>query len=143
LCVSAFNDLNGDGVRAKNEGLTEGAIFYVTDEQDQLVVTYLTNGQSEPHCFTRLIPGRFDILIDPAAGTLATSDRRWSISLAPGDTINVNFGSRSSSQAAASAPSSAGDGSAAVGLAFVVIIAGVGCLMYRRQRANRQGLHGQ
>lgn len=138
LCVSAFDDLNGDSVRAKDEGLAEGAIFYVTDEQDQLIVSYLTDGQSEPHCFTRLTPGKFDILIEPAAGTLSTSDRRWSISLDPGATINVNFGSRSSGRAAATAstPSPTGDGSAAIGLAFVVIIAAAGWLMYRRQRTG-------
>lgn len=139
LCVSAFDDLNGDGVRAKDESLAEGAIFYVTDAQDQLIVSYLADGQSEPHCFTRLTPGKFDILIEPAAGTLATSDRRWSISLAPGDTLNVNFGSRSSGRvaAAASAPSPAGgEAGAAIGLAFVVIIAAAGWLMYRRQRTD-------
>jgi hypothetical protein len=138
LCVSAFDDLNGDSIRAENEGLTDGAIFYVTDEHDQLIVTYLTDGQSEPHCFTRLTPGKFDLLIEPAAGTLATSDRRWRISLDPGATLNVNFGSRSSGRAAAAttASSPAGDGGAAIGLAFVVIIAVAGGLLYRRQRTG-------
>ena len=135
LCISAFDDRNGDSVRARDEDLTDGAIFYVTDARDQLIVSYLTDGQSEPHCFTRLTPGKFDILIEPAAGTLATSDRRWSISLTPGDTIHVNFGNRSSGRgaAAASAPSPAGgDAGATIGLAFVVIIAVAGWLAYRR-----------
>jgi LysM repeat protein len=138
LCVSAFDDLNGDSVRSTDEGLAAGAIFYVTDEHDQLIVSYLTDGQSEPHCFTRLVPGKFGILIEPAAGTLATSDRRWSIALDPGATLNVHFGSRSLGQAAATAssPSPAGDGSAAIGLAFVVIIAAAGGLVYRRQRTS-------
>ncbi|MBI5566098.1 MAG: LysM peptidoglycan-binding domain-containing protein [Chloroflexi bacterium] len=139
LCVSAFTDLNGDGVLAGGEALADGAIFHLTDAQGQLVLSYMTDGQSEPHCFTRLKPGTFDIQIEPAAGTIATSDRRWSITLDPGATINVNFGSRASGGAAAgtTAPlSSPGDGSAAIGLAFLVIIAAAGWLMYRRQRTG-------
>ncbi len=138
LCVSAFTDLNGDGVRTNGEALTDGTIFYVTDSQDQLVVSYMTDGQSEPHCFTRLKPGKFDVSIDPAAGTIATSDRRWSILLEPGTTIDVNFGSRVSSPAATgvTTPASNGDGTAAIGLAFLVIIAAAGWLLYRRQRAG-------
>ena len=136
LCVSAFTDLNGDGVLASGESLADGAIFHLTDAQGQLVLSYMTDGQSEPHCFTRLKPGKFDIQIEPAAGTVATSDRRWSITLDPGATINVNFGSRSSNAAVGttSTPSPLGDGSAAIGLAFLVIIAALGGLIYRRQR---------
>jgi hypothetical protein len=109
------------------------------DAQGQLVLSYMTDGQSEPHCFTRLKPGKFDIQIEPAAGTIATSDRRWSITLEPGATINVNFGSRSSSAAAPNTVSSSaptGDGGAAIGLVFLVIIAAAGWLIYRRQRTG-------
>jgi LysM repeat protein len=138
LCVSAFSDSNGDGVLSGGESLADGAIFNVTNDQDQLVLSYMTDGQSEPHCFTRLKPGKFDIQIEPAAGTVATSDRRWSITLEPGATINVNFGSRASTTAAATttSPSSPGDGSAAIGLAFLVIIAAAGWLIYRHQRTG-------
>lgn len=138
LCVSAFTDSNGDGVLTSSESLADGAIFYLTDAQGQLVLSYMTDGQSEPHCFTRLKPGKFDIQIEPAAGTVATSDRRWSIMLDPGATINVNFGSRSSNLPSnTSVPASpASDGSAAIGLAFLVIIAAMGGLIYRRQRTG-------
>jgi len=139
LCVTAFADKDGDGVRTGDEGLADGAIFYVADAEGQLVVSYLTDGQSEPHCFTRLKPGKFDVQIEPAAGTVATSDRRWSITLDPGSTIDVNFGSRVSGGSAAATvnpPAQTGDGSAAIGLAFLVIIAAAGWVIYRRQRAG-------
>jgi len=138
LCVSAFTDSNGDGVLSGGESLADGAIFNVTNDQDQLVLSYMTDGQSEPHCFTRLKPGKFDIQIEPAAGTVATSDRRWSITLDPGATISVNFGSRASNTVAATtvSPSAQGDGSAAIGLAFLVIIAAAGWLIYRHQRTG-------
>jgi LPXTG-motif cell wall-anchored protein len=59
--------------------------------------------------------------------------------LEPGTTINVNFGTRTSSPTSTGVtkPAAAGsDGTATIGLAFLVIIAAAGWLLYRRQRAG-------
>jgi LysM repeat protein len=138
LCVRAFEDTNNDGLYDERNALMQGAIFNVINAQGQNVVSYVSDGVSEPHCFTRLQPGNYTVSIDPASDTVATSDRKWSVTLASGSTIDVNFGARLKSAAAQSpaGTDTSGGPSATLGLAFVVIIAGAGLWMYARRRTG-------
>ena len=133
LCVSAFNDVNGDGLFTKNEGLLKDTIFKINSDDGALLASYTSDGVSEPHCFTRLAPGSYLVTIEPAAGALPTSDRRWNVPLEQGTTIRLNFGSQPGRAAVAST-----DGStpgAAIGLLFVALVGGgVGWLIYRQRK---------
>ncbi len=138
LCVRAFEDTNNDGLYDERNALMQGAIFNVINAQGQSVVSYVSDGVSEPHCFTRLQPGNYTVSIDPSADSVATSDRKWSVTLSSGSTIDVNFGARLKSAAAqlpTGTDTSGGPGSA-LGLAFIVIIAGAGLLLYARRRSG-------
>jgi hypothetical protein len=88
---------------------------------------------SEPHCFTRLPPGDYLVAIEPAAGALPTSDRRWSVPLEQGTTIHLNFGSQPGKAIASSANDSSTPG-AAIGWLFVALAGGVGWLIYRQRK---------
>lgn len=138
LCVRAFEDTDANGLYQESDALIPGAFFQVSDDQGRPVVTYTSDGLSEPHCFTRLKPGSYTVSIDPAADTVATSDRRWGVTLSPGSTVNVNFGSRLSTVATGSSGTADDNASAGatLGLAFVVIIAGAGLLIYQRRRTT-------
>ena len=132
LCVRAFDDVNGDGVFTSDEKLLKGTAFTVLNNRGERVVAYTSDGKSEPHCFGKLSPGTYLVSIEPAAGAVATSDRRWSVTLDQGATVEVNFGSQLGETAAR--PATASDGESTLGLIIVVIIAAGGWFIYRRRK---------
>jgi LysM repeat protein len=139
LCVRAFNDVNGDGVYAPGEALVSGTQFIVFDNQGQQLVTYSSDGVSEPHCFTRLSPGNYSVTIQPSPGTVATSDRRWSVVLDSGTTVDVNFGSRPGA-GGATKPTSGNTVSDGAGTLVLVVLAFVlgaaGWSIYQRRKLS-------
>ena len=134
LCVRAFNDLNGNGLFSNGEALIGGAVFVVADDQGKQVATYASDGVSDPHCFSRLTPGHYSVSIQPAPDTQATSDRRWSIVLDQGMTVDVNFGSRATGDAAPKPASSSEADSGAVVLILIVGAVGVAGWLIGRRR---------
>jgi LysM repeat protein len=135
LCVRAFNDVNADGMMNGAEELAKDTRFTISDNSGKTVVSYTSDGQSEPHCFTRLTPGSYLISIEPVAGAQPTSDERWSVTLDQGTTATVNFGSRIPDNAANSA---ADGGSSAIGLVLAaIVLGGGGVVIYRQRRGTR------
>jgi LysM repeat protein len=133
ICVRAFNDVNADGVLGRSEELVKDTLFQISERSGQPIVSYNSDGLSEPHCFTSLTPGEYLVAVEPAPGTEPTSDQRWSVILGQGTTASVNFGSRISGQEAV--PASGGEG--AIGLALAALVAGgIGVLIYRQRRGN-------
>lgn len=102
LCVRAFNDVNGDGLPTADEGSIAGVQFAVANAQGVQLDSYTTDDKPEPHCFADLSAGNYTVAVQPASGTVATSDKRWSVALTDGSTVDVNFGSRSDANAPAS-----------------------------------------
>ena len=106
LCVQAFNDANSDGIMVPSDSPVAGAQFAVATQQGVQVASFTTDGSTQPHCFADLQPGSYTVAVQPASGTVATSDKRWSVALTGGSTVNVNFGSRSDSSSGSSGNSS-------------------------------------
>jgi LysM repeat protein len=132
LCVRAFDDLNGDGVMNRDEALAKDTLFQVTDRAGKPIVSYASDGMSEPHCFARLTPGEYLIAVEPAPGAQPTSDQRWSVVLGKGTTATVDFGSRVDEKAGTSAGADS-----AIGLVLAaVVVGGIGVLIYRQRRGN-------
>lgn len=153
LCVRAFDDANGDGLVSADETAVVGVQFAVANAQGVQAASYTSDDSVEPHCFTDLQPGSYTVAVQPASGTVATSDKRWGVALTGGSTININFGSRAEGQSTAgpqgsdtasgaaqnsSSGSSSGLGgllTGAIGL-IVLLVAGVlGAFVIARRRA--------
>jgi LysM repeat protein len=133
LCVRAFEDRNANGMMDRSEELVKDTLFQVSDRSGKTIVSYTSDGMSEPHCFARLTPGQYLVSVEPAAGLLPTSDQRWSVVLATGTTATVNFGSRLSEKKAASSPGS----ESAIGLVLAAaVLGGIGVMVYRRRKGN-------
>ncbi len=133
LCVRAFDDQNGDGVMDRGEELLKDTLFQVSDPSGKTIVSYTSDGMSEPHCFARLTPGKYLVSVEPAPGALATSDQRWSVVLDKGTTATVDFGSRFTEKKAEA--STGADG--AIGLVLAaVVVGGIGALFYRQRRGK-------
>jgi LysM repeat protein len=136
LCVRAFDDQNADGVMGRGEQLLKDTLFQVTDRSGQTIVSYTSDGMSEPHCFARLIPGEYLVSVIPAPGAQPTSDQRWSVVLDKGTTATVSFGSRFSEKKAEATPGADG----AIGLVLAAaVLGGIGVMIYR-QRKGRVGI---
>jgi LysM repeat protein len=135
LCVRAFDDQNADGVMNRNEDLSKDTFFQVLDQTGQPIVSYTSDGMSEPHCFARLTPGEYLVSVKPASGAQATSDQRWSVMLDQGTTATVSFGSRLSVEKAAVTPGADG----AIGLVLAAaLLGGIGVLIYRQRKGTTE-----
>ncbi len=147
LCVFAFNDGNGDGIRQSDEGTVAGANFDVIDAQGSSVATYTSANEPDPHCFTNLAAGSYTVDVQPAPDTSATSDKRWGVALTSGSTVNINFGSEGSGATGSNTqpettPEKSSGGSSiggllggAVGLILLLAAGVIGAFIIARRRA--------
>ncbi|NWG76423.1 MAG: hypothetical protein HXY24_17780, partial [Rubrivivax sp.] len=151
LCVFAFDDVDGDGLRSPGEGPVANVQFAIANAQGVQSASYTTDGNVEAHCFTDLPPGSYTVAVQPAEGTVPTSDRRWGVALTNGGApVNINFGSRSANTTGANPSESGGaipaqqtGGSsnitgllgAAIGLVLLLVAGVLGAFVIARRRA--------
>ncbi len=83
LCVQAYFDNDGNGVRDPGEDLVPGILFSVTSGGESKG-TYTSDGVSEPYCFTELAVGAYTVAAVIGADYVATSPLN--------DTANVGGG---------------------------------------------------
>ena len=149
--MRAYNDTNSDGLYTPGEEPVPGVQFAVANSQGVQAASYTTDANGDEHCFSDLQPGSYTVAVQPATGTVATSDKRWGVALTGGSVVNINFGSRSDGSAPAASPSGQTDAAApassnggsglgglltgAIGL-IVLLVAGVlGAFVIARRRA--------
>jgi hypothetical protein len=94
LCVSTFDDQNGNGSRDSGEQSVADVEFEVKDANSQVVATYTTDAAPESHCIGNLPDGRYTVSVTSPAGRLATTDANWALSLLSGTAVNIAFGSQ-------------------------------------------------
>ncbi len=135
ICVLAFDDQNGNGVRDTDEPLLAGVGFTLADSSGAQPRTYKTDGNSEPYCFSSLAPGSYTIQARSPAGVNleVTTPGQWAISLASGAQFDVNYGGRvaaksNSTSNPAGRPSTLGR--IVLGGLGVVILAAAGFIAY-------------
>ncbi|HKZ71077.1 MAG TPA: SdrD B-like domain-containing protein, partial [Anaerolineales bacterium] len=146
ICVTLYNDANGNGLLDQSEGLVTGGNFSLLDiGNSNTVATYTTTGITEPHCFENLPAGNYRINSAVPENYKATTRTDWDLTLAAGSTANIEFGAQSTGETAAS---DGGDGNsgatsavlirtllAAAGVVLLLIAAGVaGFLVLTRRR---------
>lgn len=94
ICLSAFDDLNRNGLQDTGELLRAGVAFTVYNTE-AVVVNYITDGRSEPKCLGGLPPGEYRVTRSVMAGETLTTAGDWSLSLAAGSELHQAFGSTS------------------------------------------------
>jgi hypothetical protein len=100
ICIQAYNDLNGDGQQGADEGLMAGVVFTLLDASGPRD-SYTTDGVSEPHCFTDLPLGNYQLTTKPPANYVSTAPGAMTISLSNDIKPNVMYGARRSGSAPA------------------------------------------
>lgn len=133
ICVAAYDDANMNGAREPMEPLLGDVVITLQNEQAVSVDTYVTNGQTEPHCFEGLASGLY--LVSFSGGMVtATGETDYAVTLTEsGIPAQVQFGaSRADAVAPETAPAATSSNTIA-GLdqntLLRVIFAGAGALV--------------
>jgi hypothetical protein len=96
VCLSAFQDSNGNGLHDNNEWLQPGVAFTVYTA-DTVIGNYITDGASEPHCL-QVEPGNYQITRSHAANETLTSSGNQAILLNQGDVMYLTFGGQTGAE---------------------------------------------
>ena len=140
ICVLAFVDQDGNGVRSSDEPLLAGVGFTLSDASGAKGV-YNTDGSSEPYCFGNLAAGQYVVQAHPPAGKgEATTPGQWAISLANGAQYDVAYGMQPATKPAESQAGGGGKsplGRIALGLLGVAILGAAGYLAYNILQRTR------
>jgi len=144
ICVTLYNDANGNGVLDAGEGLVKGGSFSLLDTSNSApVASYTTDGVSEPKCFDNLKGGNYRVSSVVAAGYRATTRDVWDLTLASGSTANLEFGAQSSGGTTGTNTTTTEGGNSALtrallagaGVVLLLVAAGVaGFLVLTRRR---------
>lgn len=92
ICLSAFDDLNHDGLHDSGEPLRAGVAFTIYNSV-AVVANYITDGRSEPKCLDALPPGEYRVTRSIGPGETLTTAGDWSLNLAAGGELRQAFGS--------------------------------------------------
>jgi hypothetical protein len=108
ICVTAFHDSNQNRMRDSIEPLLAGVVVNLQDAQAVVVASYLTDGRSEPHCFTDLAPGTYTVTFEGGTHT-PTGQTAFGVLVGAGQTAQAHFGALpatvvTTAQAATAAP---------------------------------------
>ncbi|MBN1889915.1 MAG: LysM peptidoglycan-binding domain-containing protein [Thermoflexales bacterium] len=92
ICVLAYNDRDGNGqAGGVGEDPLPGVVFALASTQGALQ-NYTTDGINEPHCFIDLAPDTYTVNIVPPSGYRATTLAAWTLAVAAGQQVDVQFG---------------------------------------------------
>lgn len=102
VCLTAFDDLNRNGLHDTVEPLRAGVAFTVYNSE-AVVANYITDGRSEPKCLRGLAPGEYRVTRSIVPGETLTTDGDWSLTLTAGGDLYQAFGSATGEAAVAEA----------------------------------------
>ncbi|MBI1744743.1 hypothetical protein HYR54_16990, partial [Candidatus Acetothermia bacterium] len=89
ICVTKFNDLNGNGKQDPGELGLPNWIFTVQPGN----LTGITNPKGEI-CFTVPAPGTYIVTEQVQSGWMLTTPNPQTVTVLPGQTVNLSFGNR-------------------------------------------------
>lgn len=85
VCVLAFHDRNGDGVRQQETEELLPNVLFLLKSAVGLIGQYTTDSLNEPYCFPDLMPGTYWITVQPMPGYKVTGPAEMALSLAGGE----------------------------------------------------------
>ena len=92
VCVLAYHDRDRDSNRSEEtEELLPSAEFVLSDISGQ-IGRYISDGVSEPFCFTDLAPGAYRVTQSPPPGYELSDSGEWAIALVGGARLQHQFG---------------------------------------------------
>ena len=95
ICVSLFNDLNGDGLHETTEPMIPGGAISVTEKSGKYSKTFPTLAGTDPICFTDLPAGDYNISAAIPDNYNPTMALTYTLQVNAGDSAYVDFGAQS------------------------------------------------
>jgi len=93
ICVNAFLDVNGNGVRDEGEGYVAGVTLTVA-QGATIAGQVVSTGQPAATCFGNLRPGSYQVAQTLPAALEMTTQGNATVEVVEGQTISLEFGSR-------------------------------------------------
>jgi hypothetical protein len=137
ICVSFFNDVNGNASQDPGEGLVAGGKISVARSDGTQVGAYTTDGVNEPHCFQHLPSGDYNVAAAAPERYNPTSSMNTPIHLEPGARAYVAFAVQAS-QSSTGSSSDTGGRSTLLGLLGLALLASAGLLTFFLARQRRR-----
>jgi hypothetical protein len=95
ICVSLFNDLNGDGLHETTEPMIPNGAISVTEKSGKYSKTLPTLAGSGPICFTVLPEGDYNISAAIPDNYNPTMALTYTLQVKEGDSAYIDFGAQS------------------------------------------------
>lgn len=108
VCVTVYDDANGDAVRDSTEGLLANAAVTLS-RAGNTISTYITDGTTEPYCFEVAEADTYQVQIYPPADYVSTGEDTWAVAVTEGAAFPVSFGLQSGGSRLAVADTAAGE----------------------------------
>ncbi|HUI88637.1 MAG TPA: SdrD B-like domain-containing protein [Anaerolineales bacterium] len=126
ICVSLFNDLNGDGIHETTEPLIPGGAISVTEKSGKYSKTLPTLAGTDPLCFTVLPEGDYNISAAIPDNYNPTMALNTTLQVQAGDSAYIDFGAQSKDTTIAQ-PENTNNTSPILGiLGGILLLAGLG-----------------
>ncbi len=107
VCAVLFDDVNANRLREAGEGLLAGGEL-VLSQDGAAVESYVTDGESEPHCFDDLAPGQYMVSLSLPAMYGNTTPDSYMVSVRAGQRVEAVFGAKEGYTPPQPPPSQAG-----------------------------------
>jgi hypothetical protein len=91
ICLTAFTDNNGNGVRENDEPL-QATVAFTIYTTESVIANYITTGQSEPYCIEGLTAGDYQVTRSVGEDETLTTNGNRSVTLESGEVVNLAFG---------------------------------------------------
>lgn len=102
VCVSLFEDLDGNQMRTDGEFYLAGGVVSINDRLGTFSQTWNTIGGDpdlvELNCLENVPEGEYNLSLGIPDGYNATTTMNYALTVAAGDTVYVDFGAQPSSQ---------------------------------------------
>jgi hypothetical protein len=140
ICVSFFDDVNGDGSQQETEGLVAGGQVSVALSDGTEIENRTLDDPTQESCFVDIPSGQYSIAAAAPKNYNPTAEMSKSLTLDPGATAKISFPVQSNSAKPADAGSGGGGGGGSslwVGLIGLAFLGGAGWMIYNMMRPRR------
>lgn len=137
ICVSFFNDLNGDASRATDtEGFVAGGQISVALSNGTEIGTTTSDGVAA-YCFKDIPSGEYNIAAAAPQNYNPTTEMNQRRTLEPGDKVYVSFGVQSNAPGTGTGEAQSGGSSPILAIAGIALLGIAGFILYSVLRPKR------